>query len=135
VSLIEVSQLLGNFGEFFGAVAVVATLAYLASQLRQNTKARRSSTYEVHANSGTAINDFFGRHADALVAVIRGDMAAVALALFFESSSPRFAFARAAAVSVFWSNVFLQLECSSNSFPVHSSLPPSKEIVSRDSQL
>ena len=74
MSLIEVSQLLGNFGEFFGAVAVVATLVYLASQLRQNTKALRSSTYEAYANSGTAINDFFGRHADALRTVMLGDM-------------------------------------------------------------
>jgi hypothetical protein len=35
------AQLLGNYGEFFGAIAVVATLLYLARQIRQNTKATR----------------------------------------------------------------------------------------------
>jgi hypothetical protein len=32
------AQLLGNYGEFVGAVAVLVTLAYLAAQIRQNTK-------------------------------------------------------------------------------------------------
>ncbi len=35
------AQLLGNYGEFVGAIAVVATLAYLAVQIRNNTR----STY------------------------------------------------------------------------------------------
>ena len=34
----EFAQLLGNYGEFVGAIAVVATLAYLAIQIRQNTR-------------------------------------------------------------------------------------------------
>ena len=33
------AQLLGNYGEFVGAVAVVGTLVYLAAQIRQNTRA------------------------------------------------------------------------------------------------
>ena len=37
----EIAQLLGNFGEFFGAIAVVATLGYLAIQIRQNTERDR----------------------------------------------------------------------------------------------
>jgi len=32
------AQLLGNYGEFFGAVAVVASLIYLAAQIRQNSR-------------------------------------------------------------------------------------------------
>ncbi len=32
------AELLGNYGEFFGAIAVVATLGYLALQVRQNTR-------------------------------------------------------------------------------------------------
>ncbi len=32
------AQMLGNYGEFLGAIAVVATLGYLAVQIRQNTK-------------------------------------------------------------------------------------------------
>ncbi len=42
-------QLLGNFGEFVGAIAVVATLAYLAVQIRQNTKADNALTYSTTA--------------------------------------------------------------------------------------
>ena len=38
MTVIELSQVLGNFGEFFGAIAVVATLIYLAVQIRQNTR-------------------------------------------------------------------------------------------------
>ena len=32
------AQLLGNYGEFFGAIAVVVTLGYLAIQIRLNTR-------------------------------------------------------------------------------------------------
>ncbi len=34
MTLMDTAQLLGNFGEFFGAIAVVGTLAYLAVQVR-----------------------------------------------------------------------------------------------------
>ena len=39
MSTLEFSQLLGNYGEFIGAIAIVVTLIYLAVQLRQNTRA------------------------------------------------------------------------------------------------
>jgi len=35
------AQLLGNYGEFFGSIAVFATLAYLAIQVRQNNVMQR----------------------------------------------------------------------------------------------
>ena len=38
------AQLLGNYGEFVGAIAVVATLAYLSLRIRQHTK-QVASTY------------------------------------------------------------------------------------------
>ena len=38
MDLMQTAQLLGNFGEFFGAIAVVLTLGYLAVQVRQNTR-------------------------------------------------------------------------------------------------
>ena len=38
------AQLLGNYGEFVGAIAVFATLVYLAIQIRQNTAAQRTAT-------------------------------------------------------------------------------------------
>ena len=43
MDLITTTQLLGNIGEFVGAIAVVATLAYLAMQIRQNTRAVQAS--------------------------------------------------------------------------------------------
>ena len=39
---LELSALLGNYGEFIGAIAVVATLVYLSSQIRANTRSMRS---------------------------------------------------------------------------------------------
>ncbi len=41
MSLMETGQLLGNFGEFVSSIAVLATLAYLAIQVRQNAGASR----------------------------------------------------------------------------------------------
>jgi hypothetical protein len=42
----QLFQLLGNLGEFFGAIAVVATLIYLAIQIRQNSAQLRISSYQ-----------------------------------------------------------------------------------------
>ena len=39
------AQLLGNYGEFIGAIGVVITLAYLAVQIRQNTRATRAASH------------------------------------------------------------------------------------------
>ena len=44
MDFMSTAQLLGNVGEFVGAIAVVATLGYLAIQIRQNTKATRAQT-------------------------------------------------------------------------------------------
>ena len=38
------AQLLGNYGEFFGAIAVVLTLVYLAIQIRQTNKIQKTLT-------------------------------------------------------------------------------------------
>jgi hypothetical protein len=46
MDFVDTTQVLGNLGEFFGAIAVFATLAYLAVQIRQNTKAQRSAAYD-----------------------------------------------------------------------------------------
>ena len=53
MTLMEISQVLGNVGEFVGAIAVVATLLYLAVQVRD---AGRSSKFAaVQANRATRI--------------------------------------------------------------------------------
>jgi uncharacterized MnhB-related membrane protein len=48
MSLMDIAQLLGNLGEFVGAIVILATLIYLAMQVRQNTNA-------LHAQSGQAV--------------------------------------------------------------------------------
>ena len=48
---------LGNIGEFVGAIAVVISLAYLAVQIRQNTKTLRASTYQAVLDSARADNE------------------------------------------------------------------------------
>ena len=53
MTLMEISQVLGNVGEFVGSIAVVATLLYLAIQVRD---AGRSSKFAaVQANRATRI--------------------------------------------------------------------------------
>lgn len=49
------AQLLGNYGEFVGAIAVVVTLAYLAIQIRQNSKMMRAQTRGVIAQNTVAL--------------------------------------------------------------------------------
>jgi len=50
------AQLLGNYGEFVGALAVVATLAYLAVQVRQNTRTVQSSTLQASTDAINEVN-------------------------------------------------------------------------------
>ncbi len=45
------AQLLGNFGEFIGAIAVVATLGYVAVQIRQNTHQARVNAMSLEAST------------------------------------------------------------------------------------
>jgi hypothetical protein len=44
-------QDLGNIGEFVAAIATLATLGYLAVQIRHNTKTVRTSTYQAVLDS------------------------------------------------------------------------------------
>ena len=44
MDLMSVAQLLGNFGEFVGAIAVVATLFYLARQVRHSKESVDANT-------------------------------------------------------------------------------------------
>lgn len=53
MSFIKLSELLGNLGEFVGAIAVVLTLLYLAFQIRSNTQAVRSNTFQTVVDSLT----------------------------------------------------------------------------------
>jgi hypothetical protein len=70
---------IGALGEIVGAIAVVATLAYLASQTRlnrqateTNTKALRSSIYQAYNNSAVATADHLAQNADIFVKLASG---------------------------------------------------------------
>jgi hypothetical protein len=67
------AQLLGNVGEFFGAIAVVATLAYLAVQIRQNTNALRSASYEHWNQQSAEFAHFYANHAKELTELEKFD--------------------------------------------------------------
>jgi hypothetical protein len=48
MTLMETAQLLGNFGEFLGAIAVFATLIYLATQVRNSNRFEAAKHTDVH---------------------------------------------------------------------------------------
>ncbi len=50
-------EAIGAVGEIVGAVAVVLTLVYLAVQLRQNTAAVSTSTYESVTSGFNSVNE------------------------------------------------------------------------------
>ncbi len=54
MDLISTAQLLGNFGEFVGAIAVVGTLFYLAVQVRNGKEATEANTRSLQLHSYTA---------------------------------------------------------------------------------
>ena len=56
MSTLEFSQLLGNYGEFVGAIAIVITLIYLAVQLKQNTNSVKAAAYQDWVASNLGIN-------------------------------------------------------------------------------
>lgn len=51
MDLMSTAQLLGNFGEFVGSIGVLATLIYLAFQIRQNSASLRVSVEQSISNS------------------------------------------------------------------------------------
>ena len=55
MGLMEWTGVLGNVGEFLGSIAVIATLAYLAVQVRQNTEVLRD-------NAVSRVTESFSRY-------------------------------------------------------------------------
>jgi len=51
MSLIEITQLLGNLGEFVGAIAVVITLVFLTVQIRTSNTMQRAQTHQQIADA------------------------------------------------------------------------------------
>ena len=69
------AQLVGNYGEFLGAIGVIVTLGYLAVQIRQNTKS-------LDENRKVALVDSYVRRSDVIErsmmqAAASGDLAKI----------------------------------------------------------
>ena len=56
MDLMSTAQLLGNFGEFFGALLLVGSLLYVGAQIKQNTAATRAQVYQTR--TGQAQDQF-----------------------------------------------------------------------------
>jgi hypothetical protein len=57
-------QDLGNIGEFVGALGVIASLVYLALQIRQNTRSTRTAMYQATTRDMFEAADLMARDAD-----------------------------------------------------------------------
>ena len=68
MSALGLSQLLGNYGEFVGAIGIVITLIYLAIQVRQNTRMMRASIRQARSDSSVQL---YSLGATSVVAEIR----------------------------------------------------------------
>ena len=56
-----IAQLLGNYGEFVGAIAVVVTLIYLAMQVRANSEMLNRTAQASRIESARSVNEGFDR--------------------------------------------------------------------------
>ena len=64
MSLLDMSQLLGNLGEFVGALAVVATLFYLAVQVRLGREATEANSRSLEETRKLALAQAYQARAD-----------------------------------------------------------------------
>ncbi len=62
----ELAQVLGNFSDFIGAIAVVVTLIYLAVQVRHSAKLLEISIESTQENARLARAAAIDRHSDAV---------------------------------------------------------------------
>jgi hypothetical protein len=58
MTLIEIAELLGNFGEFFGAILVGASLCYLAVQIRHNAKSTEEANMRAEVERFSSFGQF-----------------------------------------------------------------------------
>jgi hypothetical protein len=64
-------QDLGSLGELIAAAATIATLAYLAVQVRQNTRALRSSTFQQISMDMSLAADAIAREPDLAAIIVK----------------------------------------------------------------
>ncbi len=64
--MMEITQILGNLGEFVGAIGVVATLIYLAIQVRHSAELLKINNAAIKENVRLARAAALERHSDAV---------------------------------------------------------------------
>ena len=73
MSFIEASQVLGNLGEFVGSLAVVATLFYLAVQVRQSKKSTEANTRALEEGRRLALAQTYQARAEVRIHQLQMD--------------------------------------------------------------
>lgn len=64
--MLEITQILGNLGEFVGAIGVVATLIYVAIQVRHSAELLKINNAAIQENARFARAAAIERHSDAV---------------------------------------------------------------------
>lgn len=64
--MLEITQILGNLGEFVGAIGVVATLIYVAIQVRHSAELLKINNTAIEENTRLARAAALERHSDAV---------------------------------------------------------------------
>jgi len=72
-------QDIGSIGELIAAIATIGTLAYLAFQVRQNTRALRSSTFQNIANDMSVSSEAVTTHPDLSEVLVKAEGGLAAL--------------------------------------------------------
>jgi hypothetical protein len=117
----EFAQLLGNYGEFVGAIAVVATLFYLAVQVRHNKAATEANTRAMGESRRLAMAQTYQARASTSFSAFAsaaetGGMAPILVkyeASGYEALSPedRIRFGQyARSIAIWFDNMFYQYE-------------------------
>ena len=64
---------LGNLGEFVSAIAVVVSLLYVATQIRQNTSAVRSTSHQAVLDAAQRLSTTLMQHPEVASLVIKAN--------------------------------------------------------------
>lgn len=84
MDLMSIAQLLGNIGEFVGAVAVVVTLAYLAVQVRYSREATEANTKSLRSVARFESGRYWSE--ETIRMALSPDMASIVAAGFEDAS-------------------------------------------------
>ena len=71
MDLVSTAELLGNVGEFLGAIAVVLSLVFVGYSIVQNTKATRAQTHQAITQSFMSLAGILSTRPEAFAAGVR----------------------------------------------------------------